>query len=664
MTDINSQTQRGTRPAFPKRAIVTGGMPYGSKDLHFGHVGGVFAPADIFARFLRDRIGAKNVIFVSGTDCYGSPIVEEHRKQTEKGQFTGNLQEFVEYNHERQKKTLNAYNISLNVFAASGLGRFQEIHRELGADIFKALYDGGHLEKRTTPQFYDVERGSFLNGRQVVGRCPVQGCKSESAYADECSLGHQYEPKDLIAPKSTLSGNRPEMRDVTNWYVRVPAFAGLLKPWLEGLRDSGKWRAFSVSSVLEHFEPPILHVTRDQLEKLQSITSQLPAHEFRDGKAQSVQLVFGSLDDLEKGRAVLAANGLRSRQGKTLVPFRLTGNLDWGLPVPELDGLAGLTFWVWPESLWAPISFTAAYIEKQGGNKDDWKQWWCSKDATVYQFIGEDNVYFYGLAEMAMFLGMQGKNPQADPPDGQLQLPVIVANRHMLFLDKKASSSAAVKPPMATDLLNYYTADQLRAHFISLALGVRAMSFRPKPLNPESDPRESDPVLKEGFLLSNAFNRAARSCFYTAQKYSGGMLPAGTVSADVVEKSRTAILAFEAAMAAQEFHTTISILDEYIRDINQRWSRSNPYNDDCDPEVRRQALVDAFHAVRVATTLLHPIAPAGTELVREYLCVGDELWDWERIFEPLSALVPDASSHKLKYLEPKTDFFEKHAGQV
>ena len=30
------------RPVFPKRAVVTAGMPYGNKELHFGHVGGMF----------------------------------------------------------------------------------------------------------------------------------------------------------------------------------------------------------------------------------------------------------------------------------------------------------------------------------------------------------------------------------------------------------------------------------------------------------------------------------------------------------------------------------------------------------------------------------------------------------------------------------------------
>lgn len=55
-------------------------MPYGNKGLHFGHIAGVFVPADVYARFLRDRIGSDNVLFVSGTDCYGSPINEGYRK--------------------------------------------------------------------------------------------------------------------------------------------------------------------------------------------------------------------------------------------------------------------------------------------------------------------------------------------------------------------------------------------------------------------------------------------------------------------------------------------------------------------------------------------------------------------------------------------------------
>ena len=101
------------RPVFPKKAVITSGMPYGNKELHFGHVGGLFVHADTFARFMRDRIGAENVIFVSGTDCYGSPILEGFRKQQESGAIPADMtiHDYVEKNHKIQKDTLHAYEI-------------------------------------------------------------------------------------------------------------------------------------------------------------------------------------------------------------------------------------------------------------------------------------------------------------------------------------------------------------------------------------------------------------------------------------------------------------------------------------------------------------------------------------------------------------------------
>lgn len=653
-----------TRPSFPKRAIITAGMPYGNKDLHFGHVGGVFVHADAFARFLRDRIGPENVIFVSGTDCYGSPIVEDYRNRVSRGEFTGTLQEFVESNHDRQLETLNAYAITPSVFAASAMEPFREIHRQLGAWIMEVSHRHGHLAKMSNPQFYDSEMGTFLNGRQVVGRCPIQGCQSEKAYADECSLGHQYEPKDLIDPKSTLTGKRPEMRDVVNWYLDVEKFRETLRSWLDRLMTEGAWREFAVRNLLEYFEPPIIHVKRDQMEQVEEFIHELPPHRREAGAAKSDKLIFDRLGDLEFAVEILAQHHIRYRTGKTLVPFRLTGNLDWGLPAPEIDGVTGLTFWVWPESLWAPISFTAAVLESRGQDRNAWRDWWCAKDAMVYQFIGEDNIYFYGLAEMALFLGLQGEQFTADPPEGQMQLPRIIANRHLLFLDKKASSSGAVKPPMARDLLNYYTADQLRAHFLSLGLGMRNISFRPKPLDPKATPASGDPVLKEGNLLSNGLNHAVRSCFYTAQKFYDSRVPSGDVSHEVIQQSETAIFDFEEAMAGQSFHVAMGVAGDFVRDINSRWTRAKPFRDECDPELRRQTLVDALHMVRVAITLMHPIAPQGTEKVREYLQVDESIWSWDRIFDPLVSFFAAPAEHRLKFLPPRVDFFEKHPSQI
>ena len=57
---------------FPKRAVVTAGMPYANGPLHLGHLAGAHLPADIYARYLGLAIGRENVLFVCGTDEHGS----------------------------------------------------------------------------------------------------------------------------------------------------------------------------------------------------------------------------------------------------------------------------------------------------------------------------------------------------------------------------------------------------------------------------------------------------------------------------------------------------------------------------------------------------------------------------------------------------------------
>jgi methionyl-tRNA synthetase len=663
MGTANDQT---ARPAFPKRAVVTGGMPYGNKELHLGHIGGVFLHADTYARFLRDRIGPENVIFVSGTDCYGSPILESWRRLVEDGQFKGTIEEYVEGNHVSQRETLKAYDVRPDVYGASGLGRTGELHRKMTEEFITGLYEKGWLAKLTTSQFYDTERQVFLNGRQVVGQCPIEGCASERGYADECALGHQYMPADLINPRSTLSGKKPEMRDVVNWYFRLEEFEGLLERWLEDYAARPTSREFAVKSMAEFLEKPVIYVKKDFMEELGALRGKLPPHALIDEAAKtSAALAFETLALREKACATLSAAGIRFRTGKTLVPFRLTGNIPWGVPAPALEGLTGLTVWVWPESLWAPISFTMAALEARGRDPEGWRDWWCAKDAKVYQFIGQDNVYFYGPAEMAMFMAQQGAQPSADPHDGEMQLPDLVVNNHLLFLDKKASSSGAVKPPMAAELLEYYTPGQLRAHFLGLGLGIRSVGFKPKPFNPAADPRQADPVLKEGNLLTNVLNRVVRSCFYTAQKYFDGRLPLGPVSEDVLAESRACILEYERLMHRCEFHTVMNLTDTYIRSVNKRWADQMRAADAAgDGALRRQALIDGAHGMRTALLLMHPVAPEGTETAREYLRLPESFWSWEHAFEPVYFFMGDPERHELKFLEPRVDFFGRHPRQV
>ncbi|MBQ7564704.1 MAG: class I tRNA ligase family protein [Lachnospiraceae bacterium] len=631
-------------------------MPYGNKTLHFGHIGGMYVHADVFARFLRDRIGKENVVFVSGTDCYGSPALESYRKLTEEG-YDKPIEEYVRGNHEKQKETLKDYKISLDFFGASGLDEAAKMHNKVSEEIFETLYEKGCLEKLSTPQFYDEEFGVFLNGRQVEGKCPFEGCQSEKAYADECSLGHQFMPSELIDPVSVLSGKKPSFRNVTNWYYKLENDLDFMKEYVEDLKRNTNTRKFELTVIEDFLNKPLVHIPKKFLEgkDQEAILKSLPKHELVDEeKRKSLMCIFESLEDRDEAKKLLEKEGVHFTAGKTLVPFRLTGNVEWGVPVPEKEDTKDLTFWVWPESLWAPISFTRTYFKQKGLPDDEWQRWWNDDEAQVYQFIGEDNIYFYSIAQTGMWNAL-----------GNLKQSHIVANRHILFMDTKASSSSAIKPPMADELLAHYSADQLRMHFISLGLNNKSTGFKPQVYMPENERQGADMVVKEGNLLTNVYNRLIRSCFYTVQNKFEGKLPEGEISEDVLEFAGKKAMEYERFMYNQEFHRISYVLDEYIRETNKRWaaqSREADKNDDM--ELWKQLLIDTFYSCKVMAVLLHPLAPDGCEMFREYMNIDERLFSWDYILEPLSAYIPDFSTHTLKFLEPRVDFFKKPLWQL
>ena len=372
---------------------------------------------------------------------------------------------------------------------------------------------------------------------------------------------------------------------------------------------------------------------------------------------------------------MLTKEGIRFRTGKTLVPFRISGNAGWGVCAPEMEGVDGLTVWVWPESLWAPLSFTIARNDKCGLSRSLWRKFWCNKNAQVYQFIGQDNLYFYGVAQPALFAAQQiGGHIASDPAEGELQQTKLIANHHILFGDKKASSSSEVKPPTADELLDHYTAEQLRAHFLALALDQKSVGFKPKMFeaDPEkrNDPRVADPALKEGALLTKVFNRLARSCLYEANNNFEGYMPLGKVSSEVLAEVYKVMSTYDETMYKVDLHTIMSLMDEFIRYANKYWSSNiKVAQQKEDDELRRQVLIDSFFLLRVATLLMHPIVPRGTEKICDYLNFEfEDFFSWNYDFDSMeelcNAIELDEKRHRVRDLPPRTDFFKFHPSQI
>lgn len=652
------------RPEFPKRAVITSGMPYGNKLLHYGHVG-MTLRADVFARFMRDRIGKENVIFVSGTDCYGSPALESYRNLKESGKLKDEtIEQYVERNHILQKEIFEKFEIGFNLYSASALGRAGEIHKETSKWFIERLHEVGMVSKHSSWQFYDEKNKCLLNGRQVIGKCPIEGCQSEKGYADECDLGHQYLPQDLIDPVSTLSGEKPKLVKIENLYFDLEKCIPILQEWINSIDRKSDTPQFMVKEIREFFKKPEVYIKREYFEKFNEIKDQLPSFTELDRheKAPSMTIVFDKLEDRENACEILASNDIRYRTGKTLTPFRLTGNISWGVPCPTIEGVENQTFYCWPESLWAPISFTKTYLESIGKDKDEWKKYWCDKDAQVYQFLGEDNIYFYGPAQQAMWLYTQGKSPVLDPENGQLRLTKINPIKSILYMNKKASSSGSIKPPMALEFLNHYTAEQFRMHFLAMNLTNNNVSLSPKAFDPDAKDDDIDPMVIEGNLLTNVYNRILRTLFYSTQKNFDGVLPDAEIDDSVMESCKKAILDVEKFMYDKKFHQVYNALDVFIRNINKYWVKEI---NGADNEKLAKITANTMQMIFVANTLLHPVAPNGTENVADYLGFDKSIcFDWKNIFGTYNDILDKSKERKIKTLKEREDFFKRHQSQL
>ena len=100
------------------------------------------------------------------------------------------------------------------------------------------------LLKKTSQQYYDAGENQFLADRYIMGTCPH--CKNEEAYGDQCEkCGTSLSPEELINPKSTISGNKPEKKETKHWYLPLDKYEPWLKEWIvDGHKDDWKTNVY------------------------------------------------------------------------------------------------------------------------------------------------------------------------------------------------------------------------------------------------------------------------------------------------------------------------------------------------------------------------------------------------------------------------------------
>ena len=110
-----------------KRDIFIGGAwPYANYYLHVGHLAALL-PGDIIAKYYREC--KDNVIYVSGSDCHGTPITERARKEN-----TTPLKIATLY-HNEFVKTFKNLGFEYDLYTAT----MSEDHKKYVEEFFKKI---------------------------------------------------------------------------------------------------------------------------------------------------------------------------------------------------------------------------------------------------------------------------------------------------------------------------------------------------------------------------------------------------------------------------------------------------------------------------------------------------------------------------------------------
>ena len=203
----------------PRTCLVTTALPYANGDIHLGHLVENIQ-ADMWVRFL--RLEQHHCIFISGTDCHGTPVMLRAEKENIAPEA------LVKTLHDEHLQDLRDFHIHHDNFYTT----HSPENKTLVYDIYAALQKKGDIKKHTISQAFDSEKNLFLPDRFIKGDCPR--CHTPGQHGDSCeACGATYNPVDLKNPVSVISGTTPTQKNSEHYFFQLGHYQHALEQWMQ-----------------------------------------------------------------------------------------------------------------------------------------------------------------------------------------------------------------------------------------------------------------------------------------------------------------------------------------------------------------------------------------------------------------------------------------------
>ena len=211
-----------------KRNVLIGGAwPYANSSLHLGHLAALIS-GDFLKRY--HEILGDNVLYVSGTDCHGTPITERAKREGIEPK------EIAQKYHEEFTDVFNKMNFSYDIYTKTA----EEYHKKHVQDMFLKMYNNKYIYAKKTEQPYCEHCEKFEADRELELVCPSCGLVTKG---DQCDCGYVPKEEDLVGAKCRECGNKTIQKENTHLYLALSKFQKQIEEYAKEKQDG--WRIAS-----------------------------------------------------------------------------------------------------------------------------------------------------------------------------------------------------------------------------------------------------------------------------------------------------------------------------------------------------------------------------------------------------------------------------------
>jgi methionyl-tRNA synthetase len=208
-----------------QRILITSALPYINGIKHLGNLVGSMLPADVYARFCRQR--GHETLFICGTDEHGTPAELAALAQKKP------VAEYCQEMHALQKELYDKFSLSFDWFGRSS----SPTNHAMTQYFAHRLFQTGLIKGETTKQVYSPHDHRFLPDRYIEGTCPH--CGYEKARGDQCDLCTRLlDTTELLSPRSAVSGaTNLEVRETQHLFFLQSEMQQSLRKWIAERAD-------------------------------------------------------------------------------------------------------------------------------------------------------------------------------------------------------------------------------------------------------------------------------------------------------------------------------------------------------------------------------------------------------------------------------------------